>query len=206
MPKAAMWSWSMTPTPTQFPSLSAWPTNSLAAGRWERSLPRLAETTAVNYAEFASSTAPYVRILEPTLNQTVSGFATIDLQAADPGGSNRGVVQLGVIVDGQPLASVGFGSPTIGWSTYSLSNGAHTIRAASTNGSSTSGSTASRGNPGEQRTSCGRRGCIFTPIRASEKAANRCLGRWNRTRCSYCIITQRRADVQHFPARLRVSS
>ena len=90
-------------------------------------------TTAVNYAEFASPTAPYVRILAPTLNQTVSGFATIDLQATDPGGANQGVAQLGVIVDGQPLASVGSG-PSIAWSTYSLSNGAHTIRAAASDG------------------------------------------------------------------------
>ncbi|MDO8588232.1 MAG: Ig-like domain-containing protein [Armatimonadota bacterium] len=90
--------------------------------------------TVTGYAEFASSTAPTVRILTPTLNETVSGVITINLHASDPGGADPGIHQIALTVDGQPLSAVGTGNPNVAWTTFALPNGAHTIRAAASDG------------------------------------------------------------------------
>lgn len=90
--------------------------------------------TATNYAEFASPTAPAVRITSPALNDTVSGVVTISLRASDPGGAQPGIHQIAVTVDGQPLTVLGAGSPNAAWTTYTLPNGNHTIRAAASDG------------------------------------------------------------------------
>lgn len=91
-------------------------------------------TEATEYAEFASPTAPTVRILTPTLNETVSGVVTIQLHASDPGGYKPGIHQIAVTVDGQPLSAVATGNPNVAWATYTLPNGTHTIRAAASDG------------------------------------------------------------------------
>ena len=59
--------------------------------------------SATAYTEFASATAPSVRILTPMSSEIVSGVVTVSLQASDPGGTDTGIYDLAVVVDGQPL-------------------------------------------------------------------------------------------------------
>lgn len=90
--------------------------------------------TVTDYAEFASPTAPTVRILAPTVNETVSGVVTINIRASDPGGYKFGIHQIAVTVDGQPLSAIATGNSNTAWATYTLPNGTHTIRAAASDG------------------------------------------------------------------------
>ncbi len=92
--------------------------------------------TYVGYAEFASPTAPSVRIKSPITNDTVSGTTTIELESWDNGGANPGVVQLAITVDGQPLSAALPVGPKVKWTTFSLPNGVHTIQAAASDGDS----------------------------------------------------------------------
>jgi hypothetical protein len=90
--------------------------------------------TAMAYIEFASPTAPSVRILTPILNENISGVVTIKLHASDSGGIKPGIHQIAVTVDGQPLSAVAAGNPSAAWATYTLPNGTHTIKAAASDG------------------------------------------------------------------------
>lgn len=95
--------------------------------------------TATNYAEFASPTAPSVRILEPVLNDTLTGAVTIRLQVWDYYGTKPGVTNVGVSIDDQPLASAAPTRPEVVWQTYRASNGTHVIRAAVADGDQETG-------------------------------------------------------------------
>lgn len=89
-------------------------------------------TQGVGYAEFGSATAPSVRILTPTNNQTVSGTTTIEVEAWDYAGTQPGIVHIGVAADGQPLMPLLVSNKTGYWATYEVPNGTHHIKAAAT--------------------------------------------------------------------------
>jgi hypothetical protein len=96
-------------------------------------------TTATNYAEFASPTAPSVRILEPVVNDILTGTVTVKLQVWDYYGAKPGVTNVGVSVDNQPLGSASPTRPQIVWQTYYYGNGTHIIRAAVADGDQETG-------------------------------------------------------------------
>lgn len=95
--------------------------------------------TVWGYAEFASATAPSIRILEPIENDTVSGTVTIRLQVWDQYGAKPGVTNVGVSVDDEPLASAAPTRPEVVWQTYRYGNGTHVIRAAAADGDQETG-------------------------------------------------------------------
>ncbi len=95
--------------------------------------------TYVGYAEFASPTAPSIRILTPAQNETVSGVITVKLVAWDNGGVYPGITNIGVSVDDQPLDSAAPSRQQITWQTFRLSNGTHVLRAAVADGDQETG-------------------------------------------------------------------
>ena len=95
--------------------------------------------TVTGYAEFASLTAPSIRIIEPIENDTVSGTMTIKLQAWDYYGAKPGITNIGVSVDDEPLASAAPTRPEVIWQTYRYDNGTHVIRAAVADGDQETG-------------------------------------------------------------------
>jgi len=84
----------------------------------------------VGYAEFGSATAPSVRILTPTNDETVSGTITIEVEAQDYAGTEPGIVHIGVSADGQPLFPLLITRKKGYWATYQVPNGVHQIKAA----------------------------------------------------------------------------
>lgn len=92
-----------------------------------------AGAAVISYVEFASTTAPSVRILSPTANQVLSGEMTIEIRAVDPAGVDSGITAVTVEVDGQ---TIGTNLPSGGgftWPTFRSANGMHSIRAIATN-------------------------------------------------------------------------
>mgnify|MGYP005857691919 CR=1 FL=1 len=86
----------------------------------------------VGYAEFGSATAPSVRILTPTDDETVSGTITVEVEAQDYAGTEPGIVHIRVAADGQPLMPLMVSRKKGYWATYQVPNGVHQIKAAAT--------------------------------------------------------------------------
>lgn len=89
-------------------------------------------TQGIGYIEYASLTAPSVRILTPTQNEAASGLVTVEVSAEDYAGTEPGIVHIGVVVDGQPLMPLLPGRQKGYWTTFRLPNGVHQIKAAAT--------------------------------------------------------------------------
>jgi hypothetical protein len=85
--------------------------------------------TAQAYVEFATSTAPSVKIVSPDGGESVSGEVVVDVAV----GGATGIADLGVRVDGSvPLDSVTTYYPHGIWRTYEFANGQHVLQAYAT--------------------------------------------------------------------------
>ena len=91
-------------------------------------------TTAEAYVEFASETAPLIRITSPVNGCTASDYLTLSAEADDALGDNPGVESLSFLLDGQLLDSTTPYESTTRLYTCELTNGPHVLQATAVDG------------------------------------------------------------------------